>query len=38
MLELLQSAGNSIDKLRLVLLYLICCDDISSIDEFEKLI
>lgn len=29
-LELLQSPNN-IDKLRLVLLYIICCDDLSSL-------
>ena len=37
MVELLQTSTNKVDKLRLVLLYVVCCDDLSSLDEFEKI-
>lgn len=38
MLELLQTSTNKVDRLRLVLLYLVCCDDLSSLEEFEKIL
>ncbi len=37
-LQLLSEKGNNNDKLRLIMLYLICSDDVGSLEQLEKAI